>query len=77
MPGACLLPFERTHLLPDSSVGVNDTGFPSMGLLPDMQNCGLRMRRECRECVPRHRFQRKLLISDNGMHHGTCVKHVP
>ena len=46
----------------------------AMGLLPDAQNCGLRM---CRECFPRHRFQRKPLISDTGMHHGTCVKHVP
>ena len=26
-----------------------------MGLLPDMQNCGLRMRRECRERFPRQR----------------------
>ena len=26
---------------------------------------------------PRRRFQRKLLVSDHGMHHGTCVKHVP
>ena len=26
-----------------------------MGLLPDTQNCGLRMRRECRERLPRHR----------------------
>ena len=25
-----------------------------MGLLPDTQNCGLRMRRECRERFPRH-----------------------
>ena len=25
-----------------------------MGLLPDMENCGLRMRRECRERFPRH-----------------------
>ena len=48
-----------------------------MRLLPDTQNCGLRMRRECRECFPRHRFQRKPLISDPGMHHGMCVKHVP
>ena len=48
-----------------------------MGLLPDTQNCGLRMRRECRERFPRHRFQRKPLVSDPGMHHGTCVKHVP
>ena len=25
---------------------------------------------------PRRRFQRKLLVSDPGMHHGTCVTHV-
>ena len=48
-----------------------------MGLLPDMWNCGLRMRRECRERFPRHRLQRKPLFSDPGMHHGTCVTHVP
>ena len=27
----------------------------SMGLLLETQNCGLRMRRECRERFPRHR----------------------
>ena len=47
------------------------------GLLPDTQNCSLRMRRECRERFPRHRRQRKTLVSDPGMHHGTCVTHVP
>ena len=26
---------------------------------------------------PRHRLQRKLLVSDTSMHHGTCVTHVP
>ena len=26
-----------------------------MGLLPDTENCGLRMRLECRERFPRHR----------------------
>ena len=26
---------------------------------------------------PRRRFQRKPLVSDPGMHHGTCVMHVP
>ena len=26
---------------------------------------------------PRRQFQRKLLYSDPGMHHGTCVTHVP
>ena len=33
--------------------------------------------RECRERFPHHRLQRKLLVSDPGMHHGTCVTHVP
>ena len=35
------------------------------------------MRLECRERFPRHRFNRKPQVSDPGMHHGTCVKHVP
>ena len=35
------------------------------------------MHRECRERFPRHRLQRKPLVSDPGMHHGTCVTHVP
>ena len=35
------------------------------------------MRRECRERFPRHRRQRKPLVSDPGMHHATCVMHVP
>ena len=35
------------------------------------------MRRECRERLPRHRLQRKPLVSDPGMYHGTCVSHVP
>ena len=26
---------------------------------------------------PRHRLQKKSLVSDPGMHHGTCVTHVP
>ena len=48
-----------------------------IGLLPKTQNCGLRIRRECRERFPRHRLQRKLLVSDRGMHHGRCLTHVP
>ena len=35
------------------------------------------MRRETWERFPRHWFQRKLLVSDPGMYHGTCVTHVP
>ena len=34
------------------------------------------MRWECRERFPHHRFQRKPLVSDLGMPHGTCVTHV-
>ena len=48
----------------------------TMGLLPDTHNCGLCMRRECRELFPRHKLQRKSLVSDPSMHHGTCVTHV-
>ena len=48
-----------------------------MGLLPDTLGCVLRMRRECRERFPCHRVQRKPPVSDPGMHHGTCVTHVP
>ena len=49
----------------------------AMDLLPDTQNCGLRMPQECRERFPRRRIQRKQLVSDPGRHHGTCVTHVP
>ena len=35
------------------------------------------MRRECRERFPSHWLQRKPLVSDHGMHHDTCVTHVP
>ena len=48
-----------------------------MDLLSDTQNCGLRMRRECRKRFASHRFHRKPLVSDLGLHHGTCVTRVP
>ena len=35
------------------------------------------MRQECRKCLSHHRLQRKPLVSDPGIHHGTCVTHVP
>ena len=35
------------------------------------------MRGECRERLPRHQLRMKPLVSDPGMHHGTCVTHVP
>ena len=48
-----------------------------MGLLPDTHNCEMHLHRECRERFPHHRLQMKPLVSDPGMHHGTCVTHVP
>ena len=44
---------------------------------PLTYNCRLRMRRGCRERFSRHRLQRKPLVSDPGMHHDTCVTHMP
>ena len=41
-----------------------------MGLLPDTQNCGLRMRQVCQERFPRYQLQRKPLVSDPVMHVG-------
>ena len=48
----------------------------TMGLLPDTQNCRLRMRQECWEHFPHHRLQKKPLVSDPGMHYGRCITHV-
>ena len=69
--------YNRLHALSSSSELCRPHVKHAMGLLPDTKNCGLRIRRECRERFPRHRFQRKSLVSGPGMHHGTCVKHVP
>ena len=35
------------------------------------------MHRECRESFPHHHLQRKPLVSDRGIHHGTRVTHMP
>ena len=48
-----------------------------MCVLPDTLNCGLRMRGNAGNVFRTHRLQRKPLVSDHGMHHGTCVTHVP
>ena len=40
------------------------------------KNYRLRMHRGCRERFSCHRLQRKSLVSDPGMHHGTCVTDV-
>ena len=64
----------RTSILDNEGGAWHHT---SMGLLPDRQNRGMRMRQECREGFSHHRLQRKPLVSDLHMHHGTCVTHVP
>ena len=51
--------------------------FLAMHLLPDTQKCGSRMCLECRERFPRHRVQRKPLVSFPDMHHDMCVTHAP
>ena len=48
-----------------------------MGLLPDTQNRGCACTGNVGNVFPRHRLHRKPLVSDPGMHHGTCVTHVP
>ena len=46
------------------------------GALTRYENCGLRMRRECRDRFPRHWPKRNPQVSDPGMYHGTCVMHM-
>ena len=46
------------------------------GPLTRYVNFGLHMRRVYRERFPRHQLQRKSLVSDPGIHRGTCVTHV-
>ena len=76
----CLCSYRRKNVCLNNvltPLWVSTSYWRCMGLLPDTQNCGLRMRRECRERFPCHWLQRKPLVSDPGMHHSTCVTHVP
>ena len=61
---------------PSAGTGII-TQMPCYEPLTRYANCGLCMRRECRGRFPRYRLQSKPLLSDPGMHHGTCVTHVP
>ena len=54
-----------------------DPDIPGWAYYQIRKNGGLCMRWDCRERFPRHRLQRNPLVSDPGMHHGTCVTHVP
>ena len=55
----------------DISLWPTCTVFATMGLLPDTQNWGVYMRRECWGT-----FSPSQRVSDPDMHHGTCVTHV-
>ena len=62
------------YIIVDSIYGL--TQFPQpMGLLPDTQNCRLRMPRECRERFPCHRPHRKPLVNNPGMREARAVMH--
>ena len=50
---------------------------PFNGSLTTYVKCRYCTRRECRERFSRHWLQRKPLVSVPGMHHSTCVTHVP
>ena len=45
---------ESSEVLYLPSTVLMGKGHNTMGLFPDTQDCGLRMRRECRERFPRH-----------------------
>ena len=68
-PGAVSLLHKRYH--------VSKTTVHSMGLLPDMQNCRLRMRRGMPGTFPPSTTSKEPPVSDPGMYHDTCVTHVP
>ena len=68
----CLCSYRRKNVCLNNvltPLWVSTSYWRCMGLLPDTQNCGLRMRRERFPC---HWLQRKPLVSDPGMHHSTC-----
>ena len=71
------LGFKTKYRWNDTSMVLCQKRRIAMCLLPDTQNWGLRMRRECQERFPRHWHQSKPLVSDPGMHHSMCVTHVP
>ena len=77
-PGRGLVQVNRTnnnHSVPAFVVGVQEDA--TVNVRYAWQNCRLRMRWECLERFPRHWLQRKLLVSDPGIHHITCVAHLP
>ena len=49
----------------------------AMGLLPDTQNCGLRMLGNAGNVFPATDLKGNRWVSDPSMHQGTCVTHVP
>ena len=68
---------KATTTLPSNFVSASAGLCNTMGLLSDTYDCMLRMRWECRERFLRYRLQREPLVRNPGLHHGTCVTHVP
>ena len=66
---ACILETKYLYAFAESHNASVKKQAEIMGLLPDTQICRLDMRRECRECFPRHRLHRKPLVSDPDLHH--------
>ena len=65
------------HNLNTKCVGITRSGLVRRGPLTRYVILRVCIRRECRERFPHHQLQRKPLVYDPGMHHGTCVTHVP
>ena len=77
-PTVCSIHKEYQGDYPGSSYGSWVVFYGTHGPLTRyVKNWALRMRRECRERFPRYRIQRKPLVNDPGMHHDTCIRHVP
>ena len=75
MPHVCIRVTVELYFLISELAFMHTT--PVYGPLTRYINYGLLTRRDCRERFPYHRLQRKPLVSEPGMHHGTCVTHVP
>ena len=67
---------QSTHCGLVMPYGIIQLNWFSMGLLPDSNIAGCACARNAGNVFPHRRLQRKPLVSDPGMHHGTCVTHV-
>ena len=60
-----------------STLGCDIQGFRAMGLYQIHKIACCACAGNAEKVFPTHRLHRKPLVSDPGMHHGTCVTHVP